>query len=92
MFCFVFIYECSVFLNTQHKYVFFPKTQVESLEFDVNLMYENCASFNDEESDIVVAALQLKIQMNVIIRPEGANVGESENRMDGSSSSSNVVG
>jgi hypothetical protein len=43
--------------------------QVASLEFDVDLLYKNCANYNYEESEIVVAARQLKKQLLAIIRP-----------------------
>jgi hypothetical protein len=43
--------------------------QVAALEFDVELLYKNCANYNYEESEIVVAARQLKKQLLAIIRP-----------------------
>ena len=59
--------------------------QVEALEFDVNLMHQNCVNFNYDESEIVQASRQLKKQLLHIIRPEGS--GQSS-----SSSASGEVG
>ncbi len=43
--------------------------QIDALEFDVNLLHENCRNYNDEGSAIVFAAEQLRSEFHKVIRP-----------------------
>jgi hypothetical protein len=46
-----------------------PPSQIESILRDINLIYENCANFNDEASDIVHRASVLREELSRVVYP-----------------------
>ena len=61
------------------------------MEFDVKLMLQNCENYNYEESEIVIAARQLKKHILKILRQgSGDETVESSTLLDSSSTVDNV--
>ena len=64
-------------------------SQIESILRDINLIYENCANFNDEASDIVHRASVLREELSRVVYPVLSSA--SSNASSSSSSSSTAA-